>query len=465
MSLTPQNIVGTSTMTNQMVVEPSGNIDVKKGSAPKAPTTADGLNPAVLDASKKLKSAILSKKGTDYSVNSGVGTETREGLDDKDNAVKRAKAKKAKKNTKNTQPDNPTAASQPKDKSIHDASLAADPKNIVGSVQKALQAMIALKMMDQLTSPGGVSNMVSGALGNALQNVASQLGLSNVLKALSSEMPDIVQPLNSSGISILNQAITSMINGTSIGALSSSSILSSQNIINALTEASTGSNITTIANIGGPALGLDADTLASKIAQAAIGEIIVTLTNINGVNVESTVNVSASIQNAVGNIPILNGTEAVNIALGEVPNLIASITSMINNNNISQLGPLINATTNKIVDMGLQAILGSGINDMLSNVQNILPNLAGNILGTMSSHLPKTVLDQTKIKNVMNQATKVMGLGQMAFKIANIFNASLSEQDQSLNDALANQVSSMIKGSVLSIVSASGSTIIVTNKG
>jgi hypothetical protein len=395
-------------------------------------------------------------------LNSGFGNKGTVPTDNKSSAVSKYKNATAQLAPQNLIPTNPTMAA-----AINQEVLAAikniDPQNIVGIVKKSLDAMLALKTINSVSSSGGLNSMISGALGGALQQLSSNVGLENALNQLNTILPTISSSLSSSMISNLNTALNSMISSTSVGILSANSVNAAQSLANIINSASNvNSLVNTAANIGGSLLGLSVDSLASQIVNLATNQSLLQTLNINGQNISMTISPStANIQGTLSNIPSLTGLEGVNIASSLItPTALSLITS-----GPSQLLNILNTLSSSIVDSGLSTVLGAPLSGLLSRVNILLPDIAANITNTLAVHVPKTTLNPQIMNNVMQQATKVLALGQMAHDISSIFTNTPAEHAQDIANSLATQVSTMTAGTNLSISIPGVGTVSVTNQG
>ena len=367
--------------------------------------------------------------------------------------------------------DSPTITGEQLGKQVHDAIMSADPNGLSAVLKNAVKAISMLKMLDNLTSPAGLSSMMSGALGSALQNIAGQIGIGNVLGALNSVMPALSGSLPTSMLDSLNSAINGMITNTPVGALTAdvaAAAASVQGAISSVAQATASGNVASainaVATIGGPAFTLIPGTLASTIALTPPGQPINTVITNN--NVSSAVSIITTTPTTTGpSIPTLAGDEHINIATAAASSITNDLTSLLNITNgvpnLSNFTPaavtnLLNNAMSNIVDQGLQTLLGSSVGNMLNNVTQLLPNIAGNILHTKNI-LPKTVLNPGSMISALQQSTKNLALSRLAFNISKtIFNKSNAESDSDLANnlgQLANQLSQAV--SVVNAVTGS----------
>jgi hypothetical protein len=486
---TPSTVEGTPTKEGTLSLEPGGSIDRTFGSYTHFGKGVSP-NPGVL-GNLPTKEQLLSKKGKEWGRNIKLGKEE-DPTDKKANAQKIAKDEKKENNAKNINPDNPTAAAAPKSKEIHDAILEVDPSNVAGSVQKALHCMVTLKMMDKLTSPAGIAEMAAGAMGGALGNIAGALGGPDLACALlKGAMPALTGGvMNRAGISMLNGAIGGMLDGSSVGALSIDSVVGAASTAASIAAASSAIYnpnmvLTTAASIGGPTLGMDPTSLSYALALTTPGMKIKKSQIIKGIVIESTLTVlDSTIYDQLGNIPRFTGTEHVEIAQAHVAPLTAGLNSAIYSGlgatlsggslqDIAKfaiaggiggavgsalggaIGGVLNGGIGSIVDGGLSKVLGFGLNDLMGNVSSLLPNIAGNLVGSLNignainSVLPGAI-DMGAIGGLMNESTKVLGIARMADKAASIFIPNIAEEVGAVHDSMVNSIVSSALGGAVS---------------
>jgi hypothetical protein len=118
---------------------------------------------------------------------------------------------------------------------------------------------------------------------------------------------------------------------------------------------------------------------------------------------------------------------------------------------------IVNGGISGIVDAGLSKILGSPLSGLLGNVTKLLPQIGGNITGSIAS-FPKSSLNSGKMNTVMQNATKAMSLSKAAHNVAqNIFGQARAEHIADAVGATANLAAAA--GSPISMVTAFGDTI------
>jgi len=437
------------------------------------------------------KQGLLFKNGTDYGLNPAVAREETNKVNKQASA--QADVKKIKK-SQGLDPDDPSAVSQDKSKNILDAINGANPGAVGHVLQKALQSMIMLKMMDKLTSPAGILSMASGGMGGALQGLAGAVGVSPMLGALNKVMPGIASGsiLNETGKDTLHTGMMGMLDNVAVGALAVSEVAAAVSTASTISDAvgaiAAGAldAIDAVAAFGGPAFGLKPGSLAAKIALVGPNANINTTVNINGVLINAFVVTSA---NPLSNsrIPILNGMEHIDIATGAVSDIagtlsnalgmdnpigkalgsVSDVTAGISNlagafSNIgsftsASLGGVVNDGIAGVVDGGLTKILGFPMSELLSNVSSLLPGIGGTITSSLAG-LPGAGAIAGNISEGLTNATKALSLSKVAHTTAsNIFGQARAEAIEHGVNSLANVVANV--GSAMSMVTAFGDSI------
>jgi len=435
---------------------------------------------------------FLSKLGLEYGTNAKTGRASTSKINPNASSVDNAQKNKK---DQGLDQSHPTAGSQDPSQAIHDAILAADPSATAAIfLKKALQSMVMLRMMDKLTSPAGILSMASGGLGGALQGLAGQVGLGSMMGALNSVMPalSVSGLLNSSATNALHAGMIGMMNNVAVGALAASEVAAATNhatnISNAMQAIVAGSPdaVDAVAQFGGPAFGLQPGSLASKIALIGPSGYVRTSSNIRGVTINTVIQTSPN-PHPTQNIPVLTGIEHVEIATAAVSNIagtlsnvlgvnsgvgqalgsISDVTAGISNlagsfSNIASFGPsslagVVNGGIAGIVDGGLNKILGFPMSGLLGNVTKLLPQIGGNITGSISA-FPKSSLSAGKMNTVMQNATKAMALSKSAHNVAqNIFGQSRAEHIVDAITSTSNLAAAV--GGPISMVTAFGDRI------
>lgn len=500
-----------------MTVEQDGNLDSNYRSLPSMALDPSFHNPGVgpLGESGKITpfSELMSvvPGNENYGRNIKINSE-KDPTDKKKSAVTKAKARTDEQVPNNLKADNPTAAAGDPSKEIHDAIMDVDPSNIAGSIQKALHAMVMIKMMDKLASPAGIASMAAGALGGGLGGLAKAVGAGAMLGGLSAAMPALQGSLPGSHLGALNIGMQGMITGNPVGVLAAASVATAAQTVASITGAASVINpnrsINTAVYLGGPTLGLTPESLAYRIALSTPGATIKTSNIIKGVAVATTLEVVDSfMHDQLGVIPKLAGDEHIGIATAHIPvmnygvgnamvstlhtagliggevagaylggavreitgNLANAVSGALGGGNIGgvlgnvmggAIGGAISGGVSGIVDSGLNKLLGAPLGGMLGVAGKLVPNIAGSIGNVVNVHSIKGGLAAGAISGAMNEATKALGLASSGFKITKVFGPGLAEQVSDMHDSMVGKVvenvlAGAIKGAVSSALANS----------
>lgn len=441
-------------------IEPN-SIDNTYGSSPQAPITGNLHSPVLQNVTATLPNNLLYKTDSNYGQNTSIPN-NQQPKDTSNNAQSLAKTVKTNNNPSFAAPTNPTAASQPAGE-ILTVVKAADPSNLGGVVVKALDAMIMLKMMSSLTSPSGTSNMLTGALGSALQQYAGQVGLVAALSSINAAMPIIAPQLSLNNSIVLNNAINSMITGVAVGALATTAVATATALSGTITSAVASNNPALIAGvagtIGGPALGVAPNTLASQIVGAAVGSTIATTAVIAGATIGTNILINSNaIQSQLSTVPSLTGMEPINIATAAASGIVTGLSTL----GAIALPSLMAAAQSNIITAGLTTLFGVGLSGLMGVASTVIPNIASSITSALSSHTPLTALNPGLMTTALQNSVRALALGQLALNIANIFTPHTSEQAVTVSLSLGTATASMPIGTTLTSTLATGVTISTT---
>lgn len=494
---TPATVTGTEGVNS---LEPDGNINRAFGSYVLLGKDKSE-NPGVL-GNLPSREQLWSKTGENWGRLPSLGKEE-DDKDKKKSAVTKNKAQTDKQVPKNLKSDNPTAASQDPGKEIIEAVMAADPGNIAGAVQKALQAMMMIKMMDKLSSPAGIASMAAGAMGGGLGGLAKAVGTGAMLGGLGAAMSSLQASLPGSQLGALNLGMQGMISGNPVGALAATAVAAAADTVATLAGASSiidpYAGINAAVKLGGPTLGLTPGDLAYRIALSSQGTTIKTSNIIRGVAVATTLEVVDSfMQDQLGIIPKLGGDEHIGIATAHIPVMERGIgvgivgtlheAGMIAGDIVGDylggavsnitggladavggalgdvggvlgdalggaIGGAISGGVSGIVDAGLNKLLGAPLSGMMGVAGKLLPNVAGSIGNVVGVHAIKGGLAAGAISGAMNEATKALGLAATGFKITNVFGPGLAEQVADMHDSMVvgvvkNAIAGAVEGAV-----------------
>ena len=440
------------------------------------------------------KEAILFKTGTSWGENKPIATPETSKVAKEASPVKKAKEVKKDQSGGKLDPDHPSAVSQDMSQNILDATMAANPNALGHVLSKALQSMVMLKMMDKLTSPAGILSMASGGMGGGLQNLAKGVGVSSMLGAMNKVMPALASSgiLNDTGKDTLHHGMMGMLNNVAVGALAVSEVAAATQTASTITDAmgaiaeGTLDAIDAVAHFGGPAFGMKPGSLASKIALVGPSGKVTTTVNVNGVRVNATIITSPN-PLATKNIPILKGTEHIEIATAAVSDITGTLSDALGPNNVvgkalgtvsdvtggiadlsstfrnissfspASLGGIVNGGISGVIDGGLNKILGFPMSGLLGNVSSLLPQIGGSITSSLSQ-LGSIGASVGNLTEGLTNATKALSLSKAAHNVAqNIFGEARAESIANAVGSLSSAVAAV--GTPMSMVTAFGDRI------
>jgi hypothetical protein len=447
---------------------------------------------AVKPSSKEI---FTFKTGTSWGSNEGVAREETSKVNPDASSIDHARTVKKDQSGGKLDPDHPSAVSQDMSMSILDAGMAANPGALGNVLQKAMQSMVMLKMMDKLSSPAGLLSMASGGMGGALQGLAKGVGVGSMLGALNGVMPGFadLNKLNRSVTETMHNGMMGMMNNVAVGALAANEVAKAASTASTIAGAMRAINsangidaIDAVASFGGPAFGLKPGSLASRIALIGPNQTIRTSSIYSGVKVNTTITTSPH-PHATANIPILNGKEHIVIAtsaiksiggelskglgissalggsLGSISNVTAGLSNISSAfNNISSFTPgnlsgIVNGGLAGVASGGLEKLLGVPTSGLLGAASKLLPKIGGNITGSLSS-LNGIGANGGKLSAGLTNATKALSLSKAAHNVAsNIFGEARAESVASAVDATA-KLAVAVNGPI-SMVTAFGDKI------
>lgn len=184
-------------------------------------------------------------------------------------------------------------------------------------------------------------------------------------------------------------------------------------------------------NVLGTAIGQVMNQIGLPIAIAAIG---------NGMT--DGTQLTSQAQQALATALIGLGSNPVSSAVQSVINLsvggISEVLSPLVNNNLlteATFNSLTDAFLGDIQNNGLNQVIGANINNVLSQVQNLLPQISGAINNTLDAHLPTSVLNSSVVTQVLQKfaiqqallkapTTGLKALAMQATTLGNVANAS-----------------------------------------
>jgi hypothetical protein len=471
------------------------------GSAKSASVMNDDGSPVKPPA---VSGALTFKTDTNWGTNPEIAREKTSEVSKEASAVDHSRKVKKEQSNGKLDPDHPSAVSQDQSMSILDAGMAANPAALGNVLQKAMQSMVMLKMMDKLTSPAGILSMASGGMGGALQGLAGSVGLGSMLGALNQVMPKLSTSglLNGSATDMLHTGMMGMMNNVAVGALAAHEVAAAHSRASTIKGAMTAIHsangidaIDAVLDFGGPAFGLTPGSLASKIAVTLPNNTLRTSGVYKGVRVDTTI-VASPNPHSTARIPKLTGLEHVEIATTAVSNItgdlshtlgvnttiggalgsISDITSGVSSGiggaltklsafSHTDLGGIVNGGMAGVASGGIQKILGFSMDSLLSNATSLLPGIGGSITSTLAA-LPAAGANAGNLTKGLTNATKALGLSKAAHNVAsNIFGQARSEAVASAVDSTAN-LAAAVNGPI-TMVTAFGDRITsapVTNK-
>ena len=360
---------------------------------------------------------------------------------------------------------------------VHTAIQSKDPGAQTAVIQQAVQKMMMLTMMGNVSSPAGINNIMSGALGNVLSNLGRQYGIGPIMGMLNNVMPGLGSSMGPALNTAMNLAIRSMLNNKPTGYYSTSYVQAAQSTatsiqaLNATTNANTA--LATATTLGGVLLGLDPTSLAAMIASATPGTTITQTYTIDG----KTVDVSILVSNhdvAIGlaNTPSFTGTEHIDLtkttaALIEtdIKNVIAKAGG-VQNVTAAQLAPVLTYHQNNVQNNGMKLILGGLAANLIGNAIQLMFGRGGNMINGMLSGLFRSYVNPGVINRMTVKQTKNLALSKVAFQMADMFSGWKSPYNNAGNIAqgLVNQVARLAVGGKLNYNAIPGLIMNVTRR-
>jgi hypothetical protein len=437
--------------------------------------------------------ALLFTSGTSWGTSSVAQANTSEVKKDA-SPIKKAKTVKKDQSGGKLDPDHPSAVSQDMEKNILDAAMAANPNALGHVLQKALQSMVMLKMMDKVTSPAGILSMASGGMGGALQGLAAGVGISPMLGALNGVMPalSVSGLLNGTGTDTLHNGMMGMLDNVAVGALAASEIASAVSSASTISEAmgaiidGAADALDAVAAFGGPAFGLTPGSLAAKIALVGPSGRVNTTVSCGGILVNATI-ITSQNPHLTQRIPVLTGMEHIEIATAAVSDITGVLSDVLGVNNVvgdilgtvsdvtggisdlagafsnissftpGALGGIVNGGIDGVIDGGLSKILGFPMSGLMANVSSLLPGIGGSITSSLSG-LGSIGADIGNLTEGLTNATKSLSLSKAAHNVAqNIFGEARAESVANAVGSLANVVAAV--GTPMSMITAFGDRV------
>jgi len=317
------------------------------------------------------------------------------------------------------EPTKPTTASVDKNdtKDIIDNIKSVDPTGLSRSLPGMTDGFKTVRDVMSLTSIGGLTNMLTGSLTNVIKNLAGTMGIGNALGMMNGALQSgNITGIAQSALKLAVAAVTveaALNNG--IVSKSAPPVIPTVNPAKGRPPAS--QIVTTVPpNYVQQYYTVQTDPYPGYIQymDPKTKAVVYTLRGTQPLYASAQdhimANGTSSIQNAL--IAVTAGN-AVSKLLGGGSSQIGSAASLVaglaSGNAISAA---INGGLAGIAAQGISSVLGHGINlnNILSNVSSLLPNIAKNITGLMSGHLPSSVLNAGSIGNAMSDFTKNQAL-------------------------------------------------------
>jgi hypothetical protein len=351
-----------------------------------------------------------------------------------------------------------------------------DPVAQTAVIQQAVQKMLMLSMMGNISSPAGINNIMSGALGNVLTNLGRQYGIGPIMGMLNNVMPGLGSSMGPALNTAMNLAIRSMLNNKPTGYYTTTYVQAAQTTAASITTLNTTTNantaLATATTLGGTLLGLDPTSLAALIAKATPGTTITQTYTVNG----KTIDVSILVSNhdvAIGlaNTPSFTGTEHIDLTKTTAAAIEADIKSVINkaggiqNVTAAQLVPVLTYHQNNVKNNGMKLILGGLAVNLIGNAIQLMFGRGGNMINGMLGGLFRSYANPGVINRMTAKQTKNIAMTKVAFQMADMFsNGSPYNNAGNIAQGLVNQVARLAVGGRLNYNAIPGLIMNVTRR-
>jgi len=343
-----------------------------------------------------------------------------------------------------------------------------DPGSQTAVIQQAAQRMLMLSMMGNLSSPAGLNNIMSGALGNVLGNLGRQFGIGPIMGMLNNVMPGLGNAMSPALNTAMNLAIHSMLTNKPTGYYTTSYVQAANNTaaaissINSTTNANTA--LSTATTIGGTLLGLDPTSLAAMIASATPGTTITQTYTIDKATVEVSILVSNhDLAISLANTPSFTGTEHIDLTKATASELEADILALIKQAGgvqkvtAAQLAPIITYHSNNAQSNGLKMILGGLAANLIGNAVQLMFGNGGNMMNGLLNGLFRSYLNPGVINQAMAKSAKNVAMTKVAFQLANMFGGGSPYNNAgNIAQGLINQVARLAIGGRLNYTAIPG---------
>jgi hypothetical protein len=337
------------------------------------------------------------------------------------------------------EPTKPTTASAKKeDKSdVLDIVKQVDPDKKSRVLPEAVDGFAQVQKIMNMTSPGGIANLLSGGIQGAIGGLAKNLGLKNVIGGLtgvlnSGQLPPIAQAALRSALS--NVVKSAMSNGGKYNNNAISSVVPKFN----------------------PARGApSAELIVAAVAATYVQQYFALDKEPHPGYIQwMDPTTNKRVYTLRGDEPHypsaqahIHGNSASQLISGLAPSL-AKVAQggSLSAGDISRITNTLAKSVDSVAAEGLSKVLGKGINikSITSLASKLIPGIAGAIGNVMGGHLPKSVLEAGKVGAAMNDFTKNQSLLAMKKKeMKKAIKAESNEQQdaqiKAYNDAKATE--------------------------
>jgi hypothetical protein len=306
--------------------------------------------------------------------------------------------------TKLKEPKKPTTASADKADSsdVLDIVKQVDPDQKSRVLPGAVDGFSQVQKIMSMTSPNGLSKLLSGGIQGAIGGLAKNFGLNNILGPLSGvlnsgQLPPLVQNALRSALSSVMKSATA-----SGGSYNHSAVSTHVPTINPV--------------IGSPSANLIVATAAATFVQQYFALNAEPYPGYIQWKDPTTNNIVYTLR---GNEPHYPTAQA-HVQGNSAAQLISTMGPIISNlsggalstGDISKISSLLTGHVGGLSADALTKVLGKGANlqSIIGLASKLIPNLSKGINGLISGHLPQSVLDPGKIGAAMNDFTKNQSL-------------------------------------------------------
>ena len=309
------------------------------------------------------------------------------------------------------EPKKPTTASAKKDDTsdVLDIVKQVDPDKKSRVLPGAADGFKQVQNIMSMTSPAGISKLLSGGIQGAIGNIAKNLGLANVMGPLNQVLkqanlpPEIQNALRGALANVAKTAMSSdgkynsNAISTTIPTINPSKGAPSSNLIVSVVAATYVQQYFTLENEPHPGYIQWKDSTSDKIVYTLRGQ-------------------EPHYPSAQAHIQGNSASQIVN-TLGPLLTKISQ-TGSASTADITKLATTLTKSMDGVSADGLSKVLGKGadLKTIIKMASKLIPNIAGAISKLTDGHLPKSVLDAGKVGSSMNDFTKNQSLLAMKKK-------------------------------------------------